>query len=495
MRQAIHIFRKDARHCWPYIAGVIAVTAVHTWREPLVSPDPQAVGSHLSGALLGMLMAVAWWLAIGAAVHEESTVGDRQFWVTRPYSWKSLLGAKVLFAVACLALPLFISDCVILAACMYNPFELLPGLLVRQCWFLGFLILPFVMATLTRQTREFVLSGLAFYVVLIIALAAIASYAARGRGGVGFDSVSGGELASWAVAAVGLSLAMWQYARRRTALARTFAIAAGGLMLFAMGLPLLGTGVSLRVFPERDSLPRGIKVQLAQDSGMSGVSFSEQTFPVAGVSASIAGSNNEVRLSVQFSGWTGRAITWNPLGVTAVDPATGTKLWTSSPETVFAKDTYTDGRESLAFVPGIEEPRPAKVDLQVSLYAMFYESSETVKLPDWDGWARAAGFGMFRLLDSRTGRLLVWRRALDLGGQGWMYSLGNGRNQPVASGFQASSLPASPLWFTMSPVDSYVVGQSVPYFDGLVLTLSRLAGTRTFYNLKVSGVRLKSQNK
>jgi hypothetical protein len=341
-----------------------------------------------------------------------------------------------------------------------------------------------------------VLAGLAFYVALVIALTAISSYVSGGRGGVGFVSLGGGELAAWAVAALGLSLALWQYARRRTALIRTLATAAAGLMLLATPF---GTGVSILVFPKRDSLPEGIKVQVAQESGMAGLSFTEQTFPVAGASASVAGSNNEVRLSVKFSGWTRGMVAWNPLDATAVDPATGSKLWTSSPATVFAKDTYSDGRESLAFVPGIKEPRPAKVDLVVSLYAMFYEGPETVKLPDGDGWARAEGFGMFRLMDSPSplGRLLVWRRALALGGQGWMCSLGDGRNQLVTNtGFQATSLPASPIWFAMSPVDSYVVAQSVPYSDRpMVLALSRLAGTRAYYNLKVSGVRLKSENR
>jgi len=77
-----------------------------------------------------------------------------------------------------------------------------------------------------------------------------------------------------------------------------------------------------------------------------------------------------------------------------------------------------------------------------------------------------------------------------------MYSLGNGRNEFVKNaGWQATSLPASPIWFATSPVDSYVVAQSVPYSDRpLVLTLSRLAGTRS-YNLKVSGVRLKSESR
>jgi hypothetical protein len=42
------------------------------------------------------LFLAACILAI-AAVHEDRLTGDRQFWVTRPYLWKSLLLAKALF--------------------------------------------------------------------------------------------------------------------------------------------------------------------------------------------------------------------------------------------------------------------------------------------------------------------------------------------------------------------------------------------------------------
>ena len=162
MRQAIHIFRKDARHCWPYIAAVLALAVVNAWQNSREIPSP-SLNIDMN---LPLLTGLAWWLAIGAAVHGESLIGDRQFWVTRPYSWKSLLAAKLLFVAVFLGLPTFVSDCITLFASGFTPRPLIPGLLLRQCWLAAFLVLPFVVAALTRLTGRFVLTGLVSYIFL-----------------------------------------------------------------------------------------------------------------------------------------------------------------------------------------------------------------------------------------------------------------------------------------------------------------------------------------
>ena len=50
MRQAMHIFRKDVRHCWPYIGAVMALTAVHAQGlgslEPTDSTKPSVTSSN-----------------------------------------------------------------------------------------------------------------------------------------------------------------------------------------------------------------------------------------------------------------------------------------------------------------------------------------------------------------------------------------------------------------------------------------------------------------
>ena len=97
MRQALHIFRKDVRYLWIEIAAVLLATALFmftdarsawNWRSPL----PRTVAAFL----VNFLLPFAWWTVIVRAVHAETLTGDRQFWPTRPYSWRSLLAAKAL---------------------------------------------------------------------------------------------------------------------------------------------------------------------------------------------------------------------------------------------------------------------------------------------------------------------------------------------------------------------------------------------------------------
>ncbi len=215
MKQALHIFRKDARHLWPQIVVALILVAAHAVldvrQSPLWVPGREDINT-LAGPS-SFLLTLAWWSLIAAAIYEEMLPGDRQFWVTRPYSWKSLLGAKVLFVVAFVNVPLLISDCCILAVQGFPVLKNLPDLLFRQipvsCW----LILPsFALATISSGMGQFVLAWLA--VVTGIILETMVAVSAAGSSSVGVDVAS-----TWAVAAVMLAIVgaiLWQYAKRRT---------------------------------------------------------------------------------------------------------------------------------------------------------------------------------------------------------------------------------------------------------------------------------------
>src|SRR4051812_14736603 len=99
MQQALHIFRKDVRFLRLPIAIALALTAAFAWSRsgkpatPLQQP-------------ITILLILAWCYLAAAAVYKETLVGDRQFWVTRPYRWTSLLAAKALFLLAFIHVPL-----------------------------------------------------------------------------------------------------------------------------------------------------------------------------------------------------------------------------------------------------------------------------------------------------------------------------------------------------------------------------------------------------
>jgi hypothetical protein len=163
MKQTLHIFAKDARRFWPEIAISIAITAAFAWIYPnqWLAPDqliavsgwggfagPQ--GLQLLASALAVLVPVSWLLLIARVIHGESLVGDRQFWLTRPYEWKQLLAAKVLFLLVFLYLPFVAAQLALLAEAGFQSFSYIPGLLYNLLLITGILVLPlFAMATVT----------------------------------------------------------------------------------------------------------------------------------------------------------------------------------------------------------------------------------------------------------------------------------------------------------------------------------------------------------
>ncbi len=61
---------------------------------------------QVANILRAYLLPMAWWFLVSLAVYGEPLPGNRQFWITRPYRWTSLLGAKLLFIVAFVSFPL-----------------------------------------------------------------------------------------------------------------------------------------------------------------------------------------------------------------------------------------------------------------------------------------------------------------------------------------------------------------------------------------------------
>jgi hypothetical protein len=169
MKQALHIFLKDARRCWPFSAVVLAITAALAYIEPRWVPMqfPGTYNPDQAVPVLDLLLGMAWWFTIAHLVHGEGLVGDRQFWVTRPYSWSSLFLSKVLFCATFLSTPLLVHDVLVLSAEGFAPAQMVSGLLWRHCCVAEIMMLPpFVLAALTKNMRQFVLAALGVIVAL-----------------------------------------------------------------------------------------------------------------------------------------------------------------------------------------------------------------------------------------------------------------------------------------------------------------------------------------
>jgi len=174
MNQIINIFRKDLRQNWYVIVLPVAVLIAFAWNEPSlwVPQLPQHLRENILHRIysgwLPPLVVIGWMILIVRVVHGESLVGDRQFWITRPYEWKKLLIAKVLVFIAFINLPLLIVQVVLLRKAGFVPTSYVKGLLWTQFLWILVLILPMAaLATVTSSFGQTVLVTLGIPLLLI----------------------------------------------------------------------------------------------------------------------------------------------------------------------------------------------------------------------------------------------------------------------------------------------------------------------------------------
>jgi hypothetical protein len=260
MKQALCIFRKDVHHLWPAILVVILLTVVHAIFEVRGSPVnvPETARVNSIANLLTMLLPLGLWFLVAQAVYQETLPGDRQFWLTRPYRWTSLLASKILFAVVFISIPLFFSDCYILGIQGFPVVGVFPDLLLRFLAVAAVFILPaFAIATITTGLPQFVLA------IFILLLAQIAESLLSGSG----RSIDiSGALLLVAIAVILAAIVIWQYTKRRTSAARIFLLA--GTLGFFPGISATSAFIAHHTTPNTlPTAPNGYEVDIGYDSG------------------------------------------------------------------------------------------------------------------------------------------------------------------------------------------------------------------------------------
>jgi hypothetical protein len=226
MRQALWILRKDIRRMRPRIAVVWLLMAAAAVVDSAAGRHPQL--ANMRGFLL--LVVLAQWFLVISVVQEDRLPGDRQFWITRPYSWKSLLLAKLLFVLLLLSLPTLLDHVVALAVNGFLPLHYLSALLWEEAGLAVGLLFVLVLASLTANMVQVVLAVLGGFLVLIL----VSQFAAHAGspGTLALGSAQPVEtVLNWAIATVLAGLACWrQFSWRDTWLAS---------VLFLCGLALL----------------------------------------------------------------------------------------------------------------------------------------------------------------------------------------------------------------------------------------------------------------
>lgn len=191
-------------------------------------------------------------------VHDEPLVGERQFWVTRPYRWQKLLAAKQLFISVFLYLPLLIAQGLLLRLAGFHPISFLLGLLFNLVLITFFLILPIMaLASITSNFAKAVLTLLGV-IVGIIGLAVLSSFWSEA-----IPDTYGGVAIGFIVCVLGVAIILVQYATRNVRLSR-WLLAAAGVMIAASALDWPGKALVSIEYPQASFTPP--PVHLAFDS-------------------------------------------------------------------------------------------------------------------------------------------------------------------------------------------------------------------------------------
>jgi hypothetical protein len=240
MNQIAHIFKKDVGHHWGEIALCQAALVAFVWNEVHGwEPHETAFGiaRYWPGAIYGLLP-IAWWVLIIRVVQSESLVGDRQFWTTRPYEWKKLLTAKVLFVLVFMNVPLLCAQVFLLAKAGFRPIPNLPGVLWMQLLLIVLPFLPFMaLAVVTRNLAQGLLAVIAA-VLTTVSMAVFDDSA--------MSSTDDSDWIQSAVLVIACVMAIWlQFRRRKTGRARMFlALGAAAIFIVVAATPYLVKGES-----------------------------------------------------------------------------------------------------------------------------------------------------------------------------------------------------------------------------------------------------------
>jgi hypothetical protein len=165
MNQILQIFKKDAGHHWPEILISLALLGLSTrqelnpWEHGSALYSLRPTFSVLAGRYVTPVTIIFWVFLIIRVVQEESLVGDRQWWVTKPYEWWKLLAAKLLFIFIFISVPLFHVQLLLLHQFGFPILPSLATLVLSQLAFYFVLFLPAVfLASLTKSFGQLLLT-------------------------------------------------------------------------------------------------------------------------------------------------------------------------------------------------------------------------------------------------------------------------------------------------------------------------------------------------
>jgi hypothetical protein len=169
MRTAIRICLKDLKHLWLFTSLTNILFFLCARLDVLSFLHPERIGRYfIIEQYLGSLASLVLCIMTVLAVQADPLTGDRQFWLTRPISWQSLLAGKLIFLICTVNIPLLIYQAAAMVVIDISPIRHLPVLLEKQL-LLGLLLASSaLLASIMKNLRQAVLAFLAIGVGFMI---------------------------------------------------------------------------------------------------------------------------------------------------------------------------------------------------------------------------------------------------------------------------------------------------------------------------------------
>lgn len=409
MRQTLHILRKDVRRHWIEILLVLALLAAYAWRAPTdwVTPAEYdffvgarfSLGLGFAPGLIGFFVYVSWCLLVVRVIQAEALAGDRQFWVTRPYEWPSLLLAKAVFFAIFISAPYFVMELIVLHEAGFQSSRYITGVLKASAFLWFTCVLPVSALSVVTETVVQVLLCLLAALLYAIGLGLLSSIvpnsAAPNTTGVpGTPGVVLFFLACFSAVAM-------QYVRRRTNVSRWLLIAGAVAAL-----------VLLAATPYRALLNHSYPAANTNGGNPLNFSIQKRDMPYPGREADVPGSktvllgfpiSNSLIAPAEFA-----VIDAMQTTVTAPDGSSwasdwesaGTELWPGN-----ARPASTSTNISSEF---FDRVRNRPVNVHLSLAVTRYRETPVESVTAGSGEYRVPEIGICKTEPSTSGFLASW---------------------------------------------------------------------------------------
>ena len=221
--QPLHIARKDLLHLWPETLVAVLLFVAFAWAAPSGWTNSQYAGvaTLLAGFLRIFLMPLSWLVVISRLVHDESLVGDRQFWTSRPYHWLNLLAAKIIYIIGFLYIPFLIMQVYLLKHAGLYPTTAIPGLLHNLLLLTVVIVVPLTaIAAVTGTFARMLLSTIGAVIYIIVIALGLLYLIFQRMPPPGFDYVM-----YTLIIVLPAAVVVYQYATRNTPVSRILLIA------------------------------------------------------------------------------------------------------------------------------------------------------------------------------------------------------------------------------------------------------------------------------